>query len=65
MSRQEAYKLVQRNAMEAWERGSDFRVLLGRDKEVSGKLRPAEIDATFDYDYYLRHVDEVYARFEL
>lgn len=65
MSRQDAYKLVQRNAMEAWDHGSNFRDLLGRDREVSGRLLPAEIDATFDYDYYLRHVDEIYARFDL
>ena len=65
MSRQAAYKLVQRNAMEAWDNGGLLRDLLQRDGDVTAHLSSAEIAAIFDYDYYLTHVDEVYARFGL
>ena len=65
MTRQAAYKLVQRSAMEAWETGEHLRDLLQRDDEVTAVLAAPEIAAVFDYDYYLKHVDEVYARFGL
>lgn len=62
-SREEAYELVQRNSMECWRTGTPFRDLLVADVEVTALISPAEIDAIFDYNHYLRHVDSIYARF--
>ena len=62
-SREDAYELVQRNAMECWRTGIPYRDLLAADNEVIGIISPAEIDAIFDYDHYLRHIDAIYARF--
>ncbi|MEE9286242.1 MAG: adenylosuccinate lyase [Dehalococcoidia bacterium] len=62
LSRQQAYELVQRNAMEAWDGDMPFRDLLERDTEVSSRLSPQELDALFDYAYFLRNVDAVFHR---
>ena len=63
-SREESYRLVQRNAMKVWE--SDGRLslldLLKADDEVTALLSPAEIEARFDLDYHLKHVDTIFAR---
>jgi adenylosuccinate lyase len=63
-SREQAYALVQRNAMKVWE--SDGRLslleLLKSDDEVAAVLSPAEIEANFDLDYHYRHVDTIFAR---
>jgi len=65
LSRQKAYHLVQRNAMKAWEGNKNFRTLLKADAEVKETLSPEELEALFDYQYYLRHVDEVFERLGL
>ncbi len=65
LTRQEAYRLVQRNALKAWKERADFRQLLLADPEVAVRLPAAEMDALFDYQYYLRHVDRVYQRLGL
>ena len=65
LSRQKAYHLVQRNAMKAWEGNKNFRTLLKADAEVKDTLSPEELEALFDYQYYLRHVDEVFERLGL
>jgi len=65
LSRQEAYKLVQKNAMKSWKGGRNFLTLLKSDAEVIACLTPEELDAIFDYNYYLRYVDEVYERIGL
>ena len=62
VSREDAYRLVQRNAMRVWGEGADFATLLKADQEVRARLSEAEIEAEFDLDYHLRHVDEVFAR---
>jgi adenylosuccinate lyase len=62
MSRQEAYKVVQGNAMRSWDEDADFRELLRKDKSVAKLLSPAELEALFDYNYYLRFVDETFKR---
>jgi len=63
-SREQAYAMVQRNAMKVWE--SDGRLslldLLKADDEVAALLSPAEIEANFDLDYHYRHVDTIFAR---
>jgi adenylosuccinate lyase len=54
-SRDGAYRIVQRNALQAWETGTDFRKLLESDPEVT--LEPAQLDAAFDLARSLRHLD--------
>ena len=61
-SREDAYRLVQRNAMPVWRGEGDFRALLGADKDVSAKLSPAELDELFDLSYHFKHVDTIFAR---
>ena len=62
VSREDAYALVQRNAMPVWRGEGEFRALLGADKEVSAKLSPAELDELFDLSYHFKHVDTIFAR---
>jgi len=62
LSRQEAYAIVQRNAMQAWEERRPFRQLLDAEPDVTSRLSPAELDEIFDYGYYLRHVDTSFRR---
>ena len=62
VSREDAYKLVQRNAMKTWEQGRDFLTELKADKEVTAKVKPAELEAMFDLGYHLKHVDTVFKR---
>ncbi len=62
VSREEAYRLVQRNAMKTWEEGRDFLTELKADKEVTAKLSPKELEAMFDLGYHLKHVDTIFAR---
>jgi adenylosuccinate lyase len=61
-SREEAYTLVQRNAMKTWEKGLDFLTELKADKDVTAKLSPAELEAMFDLGYHLKQVDTIFAR---
>ena len=60
--RQEAYVLVQRNAMKVWEEKVDFRTALKRDADVKNALGDGEIDACFAVDYHQKHVDTIFAR---
>jgi len=62
MERQAAYVVVQRNAMKVWDEGRDFRALLADDPDVKSRLAPAELDAAFDLQHGLRHVDAVFER---
>ncbi|MFV0410563.1 MAG: adenylosuccinate lyase [Paracoccus sp. (in: a-proteobacteria)] len=62
VSREDAYRLVQRNAMKVWEEGKDFREELLADPEVTAALSPAEIDEKFDLGYHTKHVDTIFAR---
>ena len=65
LSRQKAYELVQRNAMKAWKGNKDFLNLLKADPEVTATLPESELEPLFDYQYYLRHVDEIFERLGL
>jgi adenylosuccinate lyase len=64
VSREDAYRLVQRNAMKVWE--SDGRLslldLLKADEEVMAALTEAEIEEKFDLDYHFKHVDTIFER---
>jgi adenylosuccinate lyase len=62
MSRQDAYKTVQGNAMRSWDEGADFRDLLRADKRVTELLPGDGLEGLFDYGYYLRFVDESFRR---
>jgi len=65
LTRQQAYELVQRNAMKAWKERLDFMELLKADKEVIAQLSTAELEGLFDYGYYLKHVDRIFRRLGL
>lgn len=64
VSREDAYRLVQRNAMKVWESDGALSLLdlLKADAEVTAALSPAEIESRFDLDYHLRHVDTIFDR---
>ena len=62
VSREDAYRLVQRNAMKVWEQGRDFREELLADPEVTAALSPAQIEEKFDLAYHTKHVDTIFAR---
>jgi adenylosuccinate lyase len=62
VSREDAYRLVQRNAMKTWNEGRDFLTELKADKDVTAKLKPAALEAMFDLGYHLKHVDTVFKR---
>jgi adenylosuccinate lyase len=62
LTREEAYALVQRAAMESWRRRKDFKTLVKKDRAIRKHLKASEIDAVFDLDYYLRNVDFVFKR---
>ena len=62
LSREEAYKLVQRNAMKAWAGESDFLDLLKHDPQVIQKIRESELEALFDLNHHLKHVDAIFKR---
>ena len=62
MSREAAYAAVQRNAMQVWEENAAFLDLLKADAEIAEVLEAGKIDALFDLDHHLRHVDTIFAR---
>jgi len=61
-SREDAYKLVQRNAMPVWRGEGDFQALLKKDAEVKKYLTDAEIEEQFDLGYHFKHVDTIFKR---
>ncbi len=65
LSRQKAYELVQRNAMQAWQKNKSFLSLLKADSEVSASLTLEELTPLFDSQYYLRHMDVIFERLGL
>jgi len=62
VSREDSYRLVQRNAMKVWEKGADFKTELLADAEVTAALTPTEIEAKFDLGYHTKHVETIFAR---
>ncbi|NRA99100.1 MAG: adenylosuccinate lyase [Rhodobacteraceae bacterium] len=62
VSREDAYRLVQRNAMKVWEDGADFMAELKADPEVTAALSDAEIEEKFDLGYHTKNVDTIFAR---
>lgn len=62
ISRENAYSLVQRNAMVVWREGADFLSLLKADKEVTDALSHEQIESVFDLEYHTKHVDTLFKR---
>jgi adenylosuccinate lyase len=64
LSREESYALVQRNAMKVWESDGQLSLLdlLKADPEVSQRLSPGQLDALFNLEYHLKHVDTIFGR---
>ncbi|WP_375456078.1 adenylosuccinate lyase [uncultured Methylobacterium sp.] len=62
VSRDDAYRLVQRNAMPVWRGEGDFLQLLKADADVAAALTPEQIEACFDLGYHFKHVDTIFAR---
>lgn len=62
VSREDSYRLVQRNAMKVWEHGADFKAELKADTDVMAALTEADIDDKFDMEYHTKHVDTIFTR---
>ena len=62
MSREAAYEVVQRNAMQSWSQGLSFYELLGKDQDVSSLIDEDALKDLFDLDYHLKHVDTIFKR---
>lgn len=65
LSREEAYKIVQSNALDAFNNHGNFKENLKKDNNVTKYLSNEEIDSSFDVQYYLRHIDSIYKKFEI
>ena len=65
LSRQDAYTIVQRNAMRAWKERAPFRAFLEADPDLTSRLDAAKLDEIFDYGIYTRHVDDSFRRLGL
>ena len=62
VSREDAYRLVQRNAMKVWEQGKDFKTELLGDEDVLAALSTEQITEKFDLNYHTKHVDTIFTR---
>lgn len=65
LQREEAYKIVQRHAMESWREGVPYRQLLDGDEAVTSRLTAEQLDAIFDPRAFLQHIDATFERLEL
>lgn len=62
LTREEAYRLVQRNALDAFNNDGDFRINLLNDEDVTKLLTPVEIDEIFNKEEFLKNINEIYSR---
>lgn len=62
LSRQDAYEVIQDNAMTAWDTGRSLHELLSSDPEVKQWLQPEELDAVFDYGCFIKEIDRIFSR---
>lgn len=65
LTREAAYDLVQRLAMQAWQTGTSFKSLIMSEEQVVSRLGQAQLEAAFDVNYHLKHVDTVFKRLGL
>ena len=62
LTREDAYRIVQRNAMQAWNNGDNFRQLIEADPEIASRVSRQQVDRAFDLKRQLRNVDKIFAR---
>jgi adenylosuccinate lyase len=62
LDRQEAYEMVQRNALKVWDAGKEFQSLLLEDKEIRKHLTQKDIAEIFSLEYHLKHVEDIFQR---
>lgn len=62
LTREDAYRLVQRNAMAVWQEGGGLQTRLAQDPEVAKHLNGEELEALFDLGYHLKHVDAIFSK---
>jgi len=62
LTREEAYALVQRNAMKSWEQGADFEAEVRKDAKIASRLEKKDYDEAFDLRHALRHADTIFKR---
>jgi adenylosuccinate lyase len=62
VSREEAYRWIQRNAMRSWDEGLDFRELVSRDEDIARVLKPEQIARAFDVRSQFKNIDKIYQR---
>jgi adenylosuccinate lyase len=62
VSREDSYKLVQRNAMKVWEQGKDFLTELSADKDITKHIKAADLKKLFDLRYHTKHVNTIFKR---
>ncbi len=65
ISRKKAHQLIRENALQAWEKEESLKDLIFKDKRITSNLSKEEIEAVFDIDYWTKHVDEIYSRFDI
>ena len=65
LSREDAYVIVQRNALDAFQNHGDFKANLLKDADVRKLLSPEEIEDIFDKQAFLQNIGEIYKRFEI
>ena len=61
-SREDAYRLVQKNAMESWHQGRPLQTLAVEDADIRALLSEDEVNALFDLDYHTKHVETIFKR---
>lgn len=62
MTREDAYQLIQRNSLKAWNEGQDFRTLVKSDPDIRKQLDPAQLEKCFSYDLYLEKIGYIFER---
>jgi len=62
LRREEAYELAQRNAMTAWEEKKEYKKLIAADQEISKYISSEELDQIFDWQVYLKNIDQIFKR---
>ena len=65
MRREKAYKIVQDHAMRTWDEEHGFQSLVRSDSEIARHMTEEELDAIFDYGYYVKYVDDIFGRLDL
>ena len=65
LSREMAYRIIQRNAMKTWKENRDYKKQLLSDKEIGRYLKPAEVSACFDLSYHTKNIDWIYKKLKI